>query len=334
MPTGLELRIGEVAKSMEYKDYYKALGVERGASQDEIKRAYRKLVRKYHPDVNTGPDAADAEQKFKDVGEAYEVLQDPEKRAAYDQLGADWKEGQSFRPPPDWDDGFEFSGGGYTQADPEQFGSFFEELFSRHRGANPNMRSERQFHAPGQDHNAKIVITLNEAYDGGTRDFTLRKPELDASGHVVLQERSIRVAIPKGVKTGQHIRLSGQGAPGIGQGKAGDLYLEVEVKEEPGFRIDGRDVYMDLPVTPWEAALGGQIKFPTPSGTVELTIPKHAQSGKKLRLKARGIPGKPAGNLFAVVKIVIPPSETAQARELYEQMAREIDYDPRAAMRG
>ena len=315
---------------MEYKDYYKVLGIERTATQDEIKRAYRKLVRKYHPDVNTGPDAAEAEQKFKDVGEAYEVLQDPEKRAAYDQLGSNWKEGQSFRPPPDWDEGFEFSGGGYTEADPNEFGSFFDELFARQGRARPNRGANRSFHAPGQDHHAKIVIDLREAYEGGTRDFTLRAPELDASGHVVMRERRVRVTIPKGVMEGQHIRIAGKGSPGVGQGKAGDLYLEVAIAEDRAYRVEGRDVFMELPVTPWEAALGARVSVPTPSGKVELTVPKHAQSGKKLRLKGRGIPGKRAGDLYAVLKIVIPPSESAKARELYEQMAREMQFDPRA----
>lgn len=317
---------------MEYRDYYDILGVNRDATHDEIKKAYRKLVRKFHPDVNAGPDAALAEQKFKDVGEAYEVLHDPEKRAAYDRLGADWKEGQNFRPPPDWDDGFEFSGGGYTQADPEQFGSFFEELFARRGGFERTAGRRASFDAPGQDHHAKITITLQEAYDGGSRDFTLRKPELDAQGHVVLRERAIRVNVPKGVSDGQHIRLAGQGAPGIGQGKAGDLYLEVAIREGPGVHVEGRDVHMDLPVTPWEAALGARIDVPTPGGRVHLSIPKHAQSGKKLRLKGRGIPGKTPGNFIAVLKIVIPPIETDKARELYQEMAREMDYNPRATM--
>ena len=319
---------------MEYKDYYKVLGVGRTAAQDEIKRAYRKLVRKYHPDVNAGPDAAEAEQKFKDVGEAYEVLQDPEKRAAYDQLGADWQEGQAFRPPPDWDEGFEFSGGGYTQADPNNFGAFFDELFARQGKPSANMQSDRQFNAPGQDHHAKIVIDLKEAYEGGTRDFTLRAPEVDASGHVSMQERSIRVSIPKGVTEGQHIRLAGKGSPGFGQGKPGDLYLEVAIREDRAYRVEGRDVFMDLPVTPWEAALGAKISVPTPSGKVELTLPKHAQAGKKLRLKGRGIPGTQAGDLYAVLRIVIPLSESPKARELYEQMSREMDFDPRAGMGG
>ena len=312
---------------MDYKDYYKALGLERDASAEDIKRAYRKLVRKHHPDVNTGPDAEMNERKFKEIGEAYEVLQDPEKRAAYDQLGANWKDGQAFRPPPDWDEGFEFSGGGYTRADPDQFGDFFEDLFAR--GADRGARPGARMHAPGQDHHARIVIDLSEAYNGGSRDFTLRKPELNAEGHIVLRERAIRVTIPKGVTEGQHIRLAGQGAPGIGQGKPGDLYLEISLNAPPGYRIEGRDVYMDLPVTPWEAALGARISVDTPSGKVELRVPDHSQPGRKLRLKGRGIPGKPPGDLYAVLKIVIPPIETAKARQLYEEMAREMTYDPR-----
>jgi curved DNA-binding protein len=319
---------------MEYRDYYKTLDVDRDATQDEIKRAYRKLARKYHPDVNTGPDAAAAEEKFKELGEAYEVLQDPEKRAAYDRLGTNWKDGQGFRPPPDWDDGFEFSGGGYTEADPAEFGTFFEELFSRRGGFAQGAGTRREFHAAGKDHHARIVIDLQEAYDGGSRDFTVRKPELDAQGHVVLRERVIRVTIPKGVTSGQHIRLAGQGAPGLGKGKAGDLYLEVAIRDTPGFRVEGRDVYMDLPVTPWEVALGARISVATPGGGVQLTVPEHSQSGKKLRLKGRGIPGKPPGNLIAVLKIVIPPTETEEGRKLYEEMAREMDYDPRAGAKG
>jgi curved DNA-binding protein len=165
-------------------------------------------------------------------------------------------------------------------------------------------------------------------------DFVLRKPELDAVGHVGLRERTIRVSIPKGVTDGQHIRLAGQGAPGLGGGAAGDLYLDVAIKAPAGVRVEGRDVFMDLPVTPWEAALGAQVGFETPGGKVQVTVPKHAQAGKKLRLKGRGIPGNPPGNLIAVVKIVIPPVETAKARALYEEMARETDYDPRAGRKG
>lgn len=312
---------------MEYKDYYKILGLDRSASQDEIKRAYRKLVRTYHPDVNP-----DAEAQFKDVGEAYEVLGDPEKRAAYDTLGANWKDGQAFQPPPDWDEGFEFSGGGYTEADPEGFGAFFETLFARGQGAG--LHGARGFQAAGQDHHARISIDLDDAYHGASRDVVLRVPEMDASGRVGLRERTVRVNIPKGMTEGQHIRLSGQGGPGVGQGPSGDLYLEIAIRPRPGYRVEGRDVYVDLPIAPWEAALGAKVDLATPGGAVELTVPRHVQTGKKLRLKGRGIPGRPAGHLYAVVKIVIPPTESARARALYEELAREVAYDPRARIGG
>ncbi len=312
---------------MDYKDYYKVLGVERDATQDDIKRAYRKLARKYHPDVNK---EADAESKFKDAGEAYEVLKDPEKRAAYDQLGANWQAGQDFRPPPGWDSGFEFSGGGYTEADQEAFSDFFESLFGQARSGRTRYQGSREFHAPGQDHHARIEIALKDAYDGATRQIGLHAPQVDPAGHVSVKDRTIKVTIPKGILPGQHIRLSGQGTPGIGKGRAGDLYLEVAFKPERGFSIDGRDVYMDLPITPWEAALGGKVKAPTPSGSVELSIPRNARSGQKLRLKGRGLPAKPAGDLYAVLQIVTPPADTPEAREIYEKMARELDFNPRS----
>ena len=321
---------------MEYRDYYKVLGVERSATQDEIKRAYRKLVRKHHPDVAGASNAAAGEAKFKELGEAYEVLHDPEKRAAYDQLGANWQDGQSFRPPPDWNAGFGFSGReGKSSPDEDVFSSIFEQMFARRSGgAGSDARAGPEFHAQGQDHHARIVIDLREAYEGATRNITLRAPELDASGHVVLRERTIRVTIPKGVTEGQHIRIAGKGSPGLGQGRAGDLYLEVALRDDPAHRVEGRDVFMDLPITPWEAALGARITLHTPSGPVELTVPRHAQAGKKLRLKGRGIPGKPAGDLYAVLKIVIPPTESARARSLYEELAKETQFDPRSRMKG
>ena len=318
---------------MEYKDYYKILGLERTATQDEVKRAYRKLARKYHPDVNSEPDA---EAKFKEAGEAYEVLKDPEKRAAYDELGANWQAGQQFKPPPDWDAGFEFSGGGYTQADRTAFSDFFETLFGQARASN-GFRSQydfdgREFHVHGQDHHAKIIIDLQDAYDGATRELSLRSPELDASGHVVVNERKLQVKIPKGISQGQHIRLAGQGAPGIGKGQKGDLYLEVQFRTDPIYHVEGRDVYFDLPITPWEAALGHSIKVPTPKGTVDLKIPLGARSGQKLRLKGRGIPGKLVGDLYAVIQIIVPPAKNNKIRNLYEQLAQETDFDPRAQL--
>ncbi|MEX3010799.1 DnaJ C-terminal domain-containing protein [Hoeflea sp. TYP-13] len=314
---------------MDFKDYYETLGLERGATQDEVKRAYRKLARKFHPDVNKEPGA---EEKFKEAGEAYEVLKDPEKRAAYDQLGANWQAGQDFRAPPDWNDGFEFSGGGYTEANEEDFSDFFETLFGRARAQGARQQSSRQFHAHGQDHYARITIDLKDAYEGATRTISLQAPEVDASGHVTLKTRSIRVNIPKGVTEGKHIRLAGQGTPGIGQGKPGDLYLEINFRDDGHYTAEGRDVYFDLPITPWEAAMGGKVKAPTPNGVVELKIPQNAHAGQKLRLKGRGIPGKSAGDLYAVLQIAVPPAKTDEDRKLYEQMARQMKFDPRAKL--
>jgi curved DNA-binding protein len=317
---------------MEYKDYYKILGVERGATQDDIKRAYRKLARTYHPDVNK---EAGAEAKFKDAGEAYEVLKDPEKRAAYDELGANWQQGQQFRPPPNWDAGFEFSGGGYTDADSADFSDFFEGLFGRTRGGGGGGRGfsgRREFHAQGQDHHAKIVIPLQDAYTGGKRDITLRVPEADDSGHVIVKDRTLSVNIPKGVREGQHIRLAGQGSPGIGKGQPGDLYLEIAFAPDPRFRVEGRDVYLDLPIAPWEAALGASVKAPTPDGAVMLKIPPGSTKGRTMRLKGKGIPGNPPGDMHAVLKIELPPADSDKAKEFYQQMERELPFNPRAGL--
>ena len=318
---------------MEYKDYYKILGVERDATQDDIKRAYRKLARTYHPDVNK---EAGAEAKFKDAGEAYEVLKDPEKRAAYNELGANWKQGQDFRPPPNWDQGFEFSGGGYTQADSAQFSDFFEGLFGQRggggRGAPGGFSGRREFHAQGEDHHAKVVIDLRDAYTGAKRSITLRVPEVNDSGHVAVKDRTLNVTIPKGVREGQHIRLAGQGSPGIGKGQPGDLYLEVAFAPDPLFKVEGKDVYLDLPVTPWEAALGGSVKAPTPEGAVMLKIPPGSTKGRTMRLKGKGIPGTPPGDMHAVLKIETPPADTDKAKEIYRQMERELPFNPRAGM--
>lgn len=317
---------------MEYKDYYKILGVERNASQDDIKRAYRKLARTLHPDINKEPGA---EAKFKDLGEAYEVLKDPEKRAAYNELGANWQQGQDFRPPPNWDQGFEFSGGGYTEADPAQFSDFFEGLFGRARaggGAGRSGFQRREFHAQGEDHHAKIVIPLQDAYTGAKREITLRVPELDDGGHLGVKDRTLSVAIPKGVREGQHIRLAGQGSPGVGKGQPGDLYLEVAFAPDPVFRVDGKDVTFDLPVTPWEAALGASIKAPTPDGAVMLKVPPNSTKGRTMRLKGKGIPGNPPGDLNAVLKIELPPADTDKAKELYKEMERELPFNPRSSL--
>jgi curved DNA-binding protein len=312
---------------MQYKDYYEIMGVERNATQDEIKRAYRKLARKYHPDVSK---EADAEVRFKEVGEAYEVLKDPEKRAAYDQLGSNWQAGQDFNPPPGWDAGFEFSGGGYTEADAAHFSDFFEDLFGR--GGSHGFRTgggQRGVHMKGQDHHAKIMIKLEDAYNGAERAISLRVPEVDANGHVVTRERTLNVKIPRGITRGQRIRLRGQGAPGMGQGEAGDLYLEVEFEPHPFYRIEGRDIYIHLPITPWEAALGSNVSIPTLGGKVDMKIPAGSQSGKKLRLKGRGLPGNPAGDQYAILEIETPPASTEAQKALYQRMQDEMNFNPR-----
>ena len=310
---------------MEFRDYYEVLGVARDATAAEIKRAYRKLASKYHPDVSK---EKDSEGKFKEVGEAYEVLKDTEKRAAYDQLGSQWKSGQDFRPPPDWDAGFEYSGGA-DSVDPN-FSDFFESIFGRGQpGPGPQGAG---FQARGQDHHAQVYINLEDAYQGASREISLHAPEIDASGRVSTRDRTLSIKIPKGVREGQHIRLSGQGMPGHGGAPSGDLYLQIGFSPHKFYRVEGRDVYLDLPVAPWEAALGAKLKVPTPSGPVNLNIPEGSQTGSKLRLKAKGIPSKPAGDLFVTLRILLPEAKTETARKLYQDMEKELNFNPRAAM--
>jgi curved DNA-binding protein len=314
---------------MEFKDYYKIMGVARDATQDEIKRAYRQLARKYHPDVSKEPDA---EARFKEVGEAYEVLKDPEKRAAYDQLGANWKAGQDFRPPPDWNAGFEFSGGGFTGGDAADYSDFFEALFGG-RGFRPERGARAAYRAQGEDRHAKILIDLEDAFTGATRTISLRVPETDAMGRVHTREHKLNVTIPRGIRAGQHIRLAGQGAPGIGGGKPGDLYLEVEFRPHPLYRVEGRDLYLDLPVAPWEAALGASVTVPTPGGKVEMKIPPGSATGTKLRLKGRGIPGTTPGDFYVVLQVVVPPADSEDKKAFYRQMAETFrTFNPRAKL--
>ncbi len=313
---------------MRFKDYYQVMGVPRTASQDEIKRAYRKLARKYHPDVSKEPDA---EARFKEVGEAYEVLKDPEKRAAYDQLGKQWRAGEEFRPPPDWDAGFEFSRGGFEAGDAAAFSDFFESLFGRARGGAA-AGGPSGFRMRGQDHHAKVLVDLEDSLHGATRSMTLRTPELTPDGHVTTREHTLNVRIPKGVRPGQQIRLAGQGGPGIGKAPAGDLYLEVEFRPHALYRVDGADLYLDLPVAPWEAALGATVQVPTPGGPVDLKIPAGSSQGRRLRLKGRGIPAKEAGDLYVVLQIALPRADTERAREFYKRMQAEMNFDPRAGL--
>ena len=306
---------------MEFRDYYQVLGVEKTASTDDIKKAYRRLARKYHPDVSK---EADAEKRMQEVNEAWAVLSDAEKRAAYDSLGSH-RPGEDFRPPPGWDSGFEFSGGGHGRQSAD-FSDFFSSMFGDiGRGG----QARGGFRMRGEDHHARIDIDLADAYHGATRAIALRAARLDDSGRVVTDEHVFNVKIPQGVREGQHIRLSGQGSPGVGGGPAGDLFLEVHFRDDPRYRVQERDVYETVPVAPWEAALGAAIEVPTPSGTVKVTVPAQSKAGRKLRLKGRGIPGNPPGDLYLELDIALPPADTPKARQFYEIMAREMAFDPR-----
>ncbi len=320
---------------MEYRDYYKILGVARTATAEDIKKSYRRLARKYHPDVSK---ETDAEQKFKEVQEAYEVLKDPEKRAAYDQLGSGWKSGQQFRPPPDWASGFEFSGGTSSRGaaggahgfEPEGFSDFFSSLFG---GASPFGATGRK-RPSGRDHHARIDIDLEEAFGGGTRTLDLKRLEPGQGGAPGLHSHTVRVTIPAGVADGQLIRLAGQGEAASGGGRAGDLYLEVHVRPHRLFQLEGRDVTLTLPVAPWEAALGATVTVPTLGGTVEMQVPSGAQSGQKLRLRGRGLPGQPPGDAYVQLRVVLPPADSPEARALYEDMRGKLaGFDPRADLR-
>lgn len=313
---------------MEFKDYYKIMGLGRDATADEIKRAHRKLARKFHPDVSQ---EKNAEASFKEVSEAYEVLKDPEKRAAYDRLGANWQAGQDFRPPPDWDTRYAHAGAGFETDSDIDHSDFFESLFRSFGGGGAGRRAA--FDSHGQDQHAKIQIDVEDAYRGSTRTLALRVPEMDAQGHVTMRERTIEFAIPKGLRAGQHIRLAGQGGPGVGRGSAGDLYLDVEFLPHPLYRVDRHDVYMDLPVAPWEAALGAEVEAPTPTGRVEVKIPAGSAAGRKLRLKGRGLPASTPGDFYFVLQIALPPADTEAAQKGYKDMAAHFkSFNPRARL--
>lgn len=308
---------------MKFKDYYQTLGVARDANRDEIKRAYRRLARKYHPDVSKEPNA---EERFKEISEAYEVLEDAEKRAAYDRLGANWRAGEDFTPPPEWN--FSFDLGGFRNAGPFGFSDFFETLFGRAR-PGPQAGFSSRTSRPQTDEPAKVQITLEEAFRGAERSLQLQVPERDAAGSLVNKVRALRVKIPPGVVAGQRIRLPGQGQSRLGGSPRADLYLEVEIAPHRLYRVEGRDVYLDLPITPWEAALGASIKVPTLDGAVDLKIRPNSPSGRKLRLRGRGLGGKQRGDQYVVLQIVTPSANSDSARALYHRMAREMPLNPR-----
>ena len=325
---------------MKFRDYYETLGVARGATEAEIKTAYRKLARKYHPDVNK---EKDAEDRFKEIGEAYSVLKDTEKRAAYDQMGSNWKQGQDFSPPPNWNAGFEFADdpnagfGGYGGNYDGDQSEFFESLFGRgrHRQGGRSSNARQGMHFKGQDHHAKILIDLADAYNGAKRTISLHMPTQDPEGHVITQERKLDVNIPKGIKVGQNLRLSGQGGPGMGDGGAGDLYLEIDFHPNALYKVDGKDVYLDLPLAPWEAALGKSVNIPTPAGsTLELTIPPNTKSGRKMRLKGKGIPSKEPGDFYVVPNIVLPEAQSDEQKAAYQELEKAFDFKPRSHLKG
>jgi len=288
---------------------YQALGVPKDASADEIKRAYRKMARKFHPDVNTG---ADADAKFKAAGAAYEVLRDPEKRAAYDRYGADWDQ-----PRPEANPRQDTRrSGGFAFDERDVNADMFRDFFGQRFGDG----------GMSQDQHAVVEVALEDAISGAKKSLTLQSPQIDDAGRVTMQTRRIDLSIPKGVLPGQHLRLGGRGASG------GDLLIEVAFQPHPIYRIEGRDLYVTLPVTPWEAALGGKIKMPTPTGPVDLNVPANARQGQKLRLRGRGIPAAQKGDLYAILQIVNPPKLSEEARDLYQQLARAQAFNPRSKL--
>ena len=317
---------------MEFKDYYAVMSVDKSATPDDIKRAHRKLARKYHPDVSK---EKDAEARFKELAEAYDVLKDPEKRAAYDRLGANYKAGQEFQPP-DWA-GAQSERGGYAQSfqdgNGQDHSAFFDSLFrdmGRGQGAG-QQRSHEAFDMHGQDQHAKIQIDIEDSYQGATRTLQLRVQTEDSDGRPRLDNRTIEFAIPKGIRAGQHIRLAAQGGPGLGNGSPGDLYLDVEINPHPLYRTDGYDVSMDLPISPWEAALGAEVVAPTPTGQVEIKIPAGSINGRKLRVKARGLPGKTPGDFYFVLKIMQPLASSDADKQAYAELqAAFVTYNPRS----
>ena len=326
--------------AVKFRDYYEVLGVPRTAKQDEIQRSYRKLARKLHPDVNK---AKDAEDKFKEIGEAYEVLKDPEKRQKYDQLGQNWKAGQEFRPPPGWDVHFDSGHGGagpqgFQWGGEGDFSEFFESLFGGQRsrgaqGTTGGRRGQRPvWTQAGSDHEVTIRISLEDAYHGVTRPITLQTQAVTPEGQLSVQEKNYEVKIPMGIQSGQKIRLAGQGGEGVGGGPRGNLYLKVEIEPHPVYRVNGRDLTMELPVAPWEAVLGAEAELMTLAGAVTLKVPPGTQSGQKLRLRGKGMPspkGTP-GDLYALVSIVVPKQPSARERELFEELQKISGFRPRS----
>jgi len=310
---------------MKYSDYYAALGVERGASQEQIKKAYRRLAQKYHPDVSKEPDA---EERFKQIAEAYATLKDAEKRAAYDDLGAR-PQGEEFRPPPEWTR----QHGGNQQFSFDDVD--FADLFTRFgaRGGSPYGEHAAM---PGQDFEVPVEISIDDAFRGTTLELQLSMPDYDASGRLHRVPHNVKARIPPGAVDGQRLRLPGKGSKGLNGGRQGDLYLDITLKPHPLYRATGHDLFVDLPLAPWEAALGAAVEVPTPAGAVNLKVPAGTSSGQKLRLSGRGLPKSRggAGDLYAVAQIVVPPQATERERELFASLKEASSFDPRRHFTG
>lgn len=309
---------------MEFKDYYSILGVDEKATQDEIKKAYRRLARRYHPDVSK---EEGAEQKFKEVGEAYEVLRDEEKRREYDQLrtlGAQGP-GGAFRPPPGWEAATHFQEGGAGG----DFSDFFEALFGRGGGFR-RRHAQGGFSMRGEDVHVELPLLLEEAFSGVEQTVELRVPAADEYGLITHRSKKLKVKIPAGTGDGQMLRIKGQGGPGLGGGESGDLLITVRLAPHPLYTVEGRDLSLVVPVAPWEAALGGKVRVPTPGGRLDVNVPANSQTGRKLRLSGRGLPGTPPGDFYVVLRVVMPDRSTEKSRELFAALAREVPFDPRA----
>lgn len=306
---------------MKYKDYYASLGLERGANDEAIKKAYRRLARKYHPDVSK---EADAEAKFKEVAEAYQTLKDPQKRAAYDQLGSH-PPGQEFEPPPDWQQHWRQSAEEPAFAE----GLDLSDLFSQLHAA----RGERgRMSIPGQDYEISVPITIEDAYTGTEIDLDLNMPDYDEQGRLRRVPHEFKARIPKGATDGQRLRVPGKGGKGVNGGRSGDLYLNISLRPHPLYRANGHDLYMDLALAPWEAVLGTTLEVPTPGGAVRLKVPPGTHAGQRLRLPRRGLPTPKhdQADLFAVVRIAVPSTVSEQERALYQQLADTSAFDPRS----
>jgi curved DNA-binding protein len=313
---------------MEFKDYYKILGVEPDADEKAIKSAYRKLARKYHPDVS---EHKDAEARFKEVAEAYRVLSDREKRAEYDELRKYGRHGQPFEPPPGWQPG-RSAGGADFDGD---FSDFFAEIFGRAGAARGGPGQARGFSFRGQDVEMDMPVFLEDTLSDETKAIRFQMPHYDAEGRRLADvEKTLNVRIPPGVRDGERIRLKGQGAPGIGDAAPGDLYLRIRLVPHPLFDVEGHNLMITVPLAPWEAALGAKITVPTLSGSISLTIPAGSQTGQKLRIRDKGLPRRDGkGDLYAVLKVVMPPKSGKGAQKLWESLAEQAAFNPRAEWR-